>query len=80
MRLRLLALEGDARGEPRLGAQRFEDAAHSVARLHRDERLVRRLDEAHAAAGGQPVVIGDDEPQPLFGEAAHGQFGGVGDG
>lgn len=78
--LGLLALEGDAGAETGLGAEGVGDAAQAVAGFEGDEGFVGRFGEADAAAGGEAVVVGDDQAQPLFVEAAGDQVGGVRDG
>lgn len=78
--LRLLALEGDTGREARLGAQVVGDPAQAVTRFEGDELFVGGLREADAAAGGEAVVLGDDEAQALFVQAAGDEVGGVRDG
>ena len=66
--------------EAGLLAQVVGDAAQAVAGFEGDEGFVGGLGEADALAGGEAVVVGDDQAQPLLVEAAGDQVGGVRDG
>ncbi|RKE19432.1 hypothetical protein BX266_2754 [Streptomyces sp. TLI_171] len=75
--LDLLALEGDPRGEPGLGAEALHDVPQAVPLLHRHPGLLRDLGQPDPAPPGQPVVGGDGQEQPLLVQRTGRQVGRV---